>query len=242
MRAIPTAAGLLAGWNQLNWWKRQPINMPDIYAANPNEGRALSALASIRSNPYGPLRQMQDVERRAIANTNGMGGLSGSQRYLANVASTLGLQRNYADVLNAAQAQNNQYKANYASSALQAGQADAARRMEANQFGYNAYTAAHGRKVKGVETGIANILNAMNSGYANEFKYRMGNKTLGIYQQSLDNEKKALAAKYNEPTYVATPTYAPTYTYAPTLTYRNWRYANPDISQMFKVQPYFKTK
>lgn len=242
MRAIPTAAGLLAGWNQLNWWKRQPINMPDIYAANPNEGRALSALASIRSNPYGPLRQMQDVERRAVANTNGMGGLSGSQRYLANVASTLGLQRNYADVLNAAQAQNNQYRANYASSALQAGQADAARRMEANQFGYNAYTAAHGRKVKGVETGIANILNAMNSGFSNEFKYRMGNKTLGMYQQSLDNEEKALAAKYKEPTYVATPTYAPTYTYAPMLTYRNWRYANPDISQMFKVQPYFKTK
>lgn len=188
MRAIPTAAGLLAGWNQLNWWKRQPINMPDIHVANPNEGRALSALASIRSNPYGPLRQMQDVERRAIANTNGMGGLSESQRYLANVASTLGLQRNYADVFNATQAQNNQYKANYASSALQAGQADAARRQEGKSFDYNAYTAAHGHKVKGVETGIANTLNAMNSGYANEFKYRMGNKSLGMFQQSLNEE------------------------------------------------------
>lgn len=241
MRAIPTAAGLLAGWNQLNWWKRQPINMPDIYAANPNEGRALSALASIRSNPYGPLRQMQDVERRAVANTNGMGGLSGSQRYLANVASTLGLQRNYADILNAAQAQNNQYKANYASSALQAGQADAARRMEANQFGYNAYTAAHGRKVKGVETGIANILNAMNSGYANEFKYRMGNKTLGMYQQSLDEEKKRLAAEYNKPTYVVTPTYAAG-TYTPVLTYDNWRYNPYNTSQMFVAQPFTLNK
>lgn len=198
-RAIPPVAGLLAGWNQLNWWKRQPINTPDIYAANPNEGRALSTLASIHDNPYGALRQMQDVERRAVANTNGMGGLSGSQRYLSNVASTLGLQRNYADILRASQAQNNQYRANYASSALQAGQADAARRMEANQFGYNAYTAAHGRKVKGIETGIANILNSMNNAFANEFKYRMGNKTLGMYQQSLDNEKAAIASKYGQP-------------------------------------------
>ena len=197
-RAIPPVAGLFAGWNQLNWWKRQPINTPNIYAANPNEGRALSTLASIHDNPYGALRQMQDVERRAVANTNGMGGLSGSQRYLSNVASTLGLQRNYADILRASQAQNNQYRANYASSALQAGQADAARRMEANQFGYNAYTAAHGRKVKGVETGIANILNSMNNAFANEFKYRMGNKTLGMYQQSLDNQKAAIASKYGQ--------------------------------------------
>jgi hypothetical protein len=71
--------------------------------------------------------------------------------------------------------------------------------MEANQFGYNAYTAAHGRKVKGVETGIANILNSMNNAFANEFKYRMGNKTLGMYQQSLDNEKAAIASKYSQP-------------------------------------------
>ena len=169
-RAIPTVANMLAGINQLNWWKRQDISAPDIYTSNPNEGRALSVLAGLRDNPTAQLRAMQDVERRMVGNTNGMGGLSGSQRYLSNVAGAIGLQRNYADILNRSNAQTNQYKANYASSALQAGQADAARRMEANQFGYNAYTAAHGRKVKGIETGIANIINGINNGFSNEFK------------------------------------------------------------------------
>ena len=222
-RAIPTAASMLAGINQLNWWKRQDISAPDIYASNPNEGRALSVLAGLRDNPTAQLRAMQDAERRMVGNTNGMGGLSGSQRYLANVAGAIGLQRNYADVLNRSNAQTNQYKANYASSALQAGQADAARRMEANQFGYNAYTAAHGRKVKGIETGIANIINGINNGFSNEFKYRTANRTLDMYQQSIDADKAKLLSEYNVPIYnpstripiytnrstpsIATPTY-----------------------------------
>jgi hypothetical protein len=90
---------------------------------------------------------------------NRAGGLTGSQRYLASVANNLGLQRNYADALYRSNAQTNTNKAQYANIAANLGAQDAQRRMQADQFDYNAYTAAHGRKVKGFETGIANILN-----------------------------------------------------------------------------------
>lgn len=197
-RAIPTLAGLGAGINQTLWWKRQPISAPNTYAANPYEDTALSTLASLKDNPYNQLRAMQDVERRGINEMNRAGGLTGSQRYLAGVASNIGLQRNYADVLAKSDAQNNVYRAQYANLAANLGAQDAQRRMQANQFDYNAYTAAHGRKVKGFETGITNILNWLQGGFQNEFKYRMGNKTLDMYQQQLDQEQQKIAAAYED--------------------------------------------
>lgn len=212
-RAVPTLAGLGAGINQALWWKRQPISAPSTYAANPYAGAALSTLASLKDSPYNQLRAMQDVERRGINETNRAGGFTGSQRYLANVANNLGLQRNYADVLAKSNAQNNAYKAQYANLAAELGAKEAQNRMQANQFDYNAYTAAHGRKVKGFETGIANILNWLQGGFQNEFKYRMGNKTLDMYQQQLDQEQQKIAAAYKDINnkkqtgYVFNPTY-----------------------------------
>lgn len=197
-RLLPTAAGIGAGINQLAWWKRQGIDAPDTYAPNPNEARALSTLAGLRDNPYAQLREMQDVERRAVNEGNRAGGTTGSQKYLANVANSLGLQRNYANVLAANREANNKYRAQYAQAALTAGAQDAQNRQNANQFGYNAYRDAHGRKVKGIETGIANILSQLQSGFQNEFKYRMGNKTLEMYLQELDNERKKIAALYGD--------------------------------------------
>ena len=226
-RAIPTLAGLGAGINQTLWWKRQPISTPNTYAPNQNEGVALSTLASLRDNPYNQLRVMQDVERRSVNEMNRAGGLTGSQRYLASVASNLGLQRNYADVLAKSDAQNNAYRAQYANLAANLGAQDAQRRMQANQFDYNAYTAAHGRKVKGFETGIANILNWLQGGFQNEFKYRMGNKTLDMYQQQLDQEQKKIAAAYEDINnkkstgYIFNPTY--------------WRITHPLSTSQFEV-------
>lgn len=196
-RLLPTVAGLAAGINQLAWWKRQDIDTPDTYAPNPYAGRALSTLAGLKDNPYNQLRQMQDVERRGIYETNRAGGLTGSQKYTANVASNIGLQKNYADVLRASNENRNKNLAQYALAALQTGAQDAQNRQNANQFGYTAYRDAHGRKVKGIETGIANILQQLQGGFQNEFKYRMGNKTLEMYLQELDNEKKKIAGLFN---------------------------------------------
>ena len=208
-RMIPTIAGLGAGINQLAWWKRQDIDTPDTYAPNPYAGRALSTLAGLKDNPYNQLRQMQDVERRGIYETNRAGGLTGSQKYTANVASNIGLQKNYADVLRTSNENRNKYLAQYAMAALQAGAQDAQNRQNANQFGYTAYRDAHGKKVKGIETGIANILQQLQGGYQNEFKYRMGNKTLEMYLQELDNEKRKIAALYPDKGTTGTTTTSP---------------------------------
>ena len=216
VRAIPTVSSLAAGINQLRWWKGQDIQAPDIYAKNPNASVALNTLASLRDNPYQQFRAMQDVERRNAFGVNNVGGLSGSQRYMARVASGIGMQNNYANALRQSQLQNNQYKSQYATTAAQLGAQDAANRMAANQFGRNDYVGSHGKKVKGYETGIYNMINAGNSGYTNEFKYRMGNKTLDMYQQNLDEEQKRIADLYNKRTNI--PSTA-TYTYVPVSRY-----------------------
>jgi hypothetical protein len=66
--------------------------------------------------------------------------------------------------------------------------------------------------VKGIETGIANILNQLQSGFQNEFKYRMGNKTLEMYLQELDNERKKIAALYHDKGTIGTTTSSSTST------------------------------
>ena len=77
---------------------------------------------------------------------------------------------------------------------MELGNQNAARRQSANQFDYNAFTAAHGAKTKGIERSLANLLSAINAGYSNEFKYRTWQDTADIYRQQVDNEQKAMLA------------------------------------------------
>jgi hypothetical protein len=77
---------------------------------------------------------------------------------------------------------------------LEVGNQNATRRQNANQFDYNAFTASHGAKTKGIERSVSNILNAINAGHSNEFKYRTWQDTADIYRQQIDNEQKALLA------------------------------------------------
>lgn len=176
----------------------QTINSPNIYAANPYERQALSTLAGLRDNPYQQLRAMQDAERRnryAIAQS---GGLTGAQKYYANVAGGIGMQKNYADILNRSNAQNNQYKANWASSALQAGQATAARQMQANQYRDEAYAKAHAARQQQKQMGMFNMINAVQQFYANEFKRNQFNKMYDLYAADVDLKRKEFEANHPE--------------------------------------------
>ena len=89
----------------------------------------------------------------------------------------------------------NAYRQQYANALLNEGNQIAQRRQNAAQHDWADYVAAHGRKTKGIETSVANILNQINSGYANEFKYRTWRDTARMYQQELDDNKMDILAR-----------------------------------------------
>lgn len=179
--AITSGLGIAASIGQYVNAYKQRLNNPNIYAANPYEQQALTTLAGLRDNPYNQLRAMQDVEARNRYAISQSGGLTGSQKYLANVAGGIGLQRNYADVLQRANAQNNQYKAQWASSALNAGNAVAQRMQAANQYRDDAYARAHAARQQQMQMAIQNGLGQVQQYYANEFKRDQFNRMMDLY-------------------------------------------------------------
>ena len=194
-RMMPTALGTLAGLAQLNRWGRTPIQYHDTYQESPYSTRGLNELASLRYDAYPAVRAMQDAERRGAYANEQAGGMTGGQRYMGRIALGMGAMQNAANVYSAAQQQNNAYRQQYANALLNEGNQIAQRRQNAAQHDWADYVAAHGRKTKGIETSVANILNQINSGYANEFKYRTWRDTARMYQQELDDNKMDILAR-----------------------------------------------
>lgn len=179
--AITAGLGLAASIGQYVNARNQKLNNPNIYAANPYEQQALTTLAGLRDNPYNQFRAMQDVEARNRYAISQSGGLTGSQKYLANVAGGIGLQRNYADVLQRAHAQNNQYKAQWANAALQTGAQAAQRQMAANQYRDEAYARSHAARQQQMQMAVQNGLGQVQQYYANEFKRDQFNRMMDLY-------------------------------------------------------------
>lgn len=178
---ITSGLGTLAGVGQYINARNQKLNSPDVYAPNQYERQGLTTLAGLRDNPYNQLRAMQDVEARNRFAMSQSGGLTGSQKYLANVSSGIGLQRNYADILYRSNQLNNQYKAAWANAAINAGQADAQRRQAANQYRDEAYARSHAARQQQMQMGIQNTLGAIQQYYANEFKRNQFDRTMALY-------------------------------------------------------------
>lgn len=196
-RMIPSVFGMLKSWDQFNTYDKQPIRYTNTYRSNPYARQALRGMASLRYNMYPELQAIRDAERRGAYALSNQGGLTAGQRAAARVANTIATQRNLAQTYANASNQNNQYKQNYYTTLMNAGQADRAARMSAAQQDYANYVAAHGAKYRGRDTAVANMIDQMNNWYANEFKYRTYRDTANIYRQDLDNKRKALAAGYN---------------------------------------------
>lgn len=178
---VTSGLGMLGGIGQYLTAYNQKLNSPNVYAANPYERQALTTLAGLRDNPYNQLRAMQDVEARNRYATSQSGGLTGSQKYLANVASGIGMQRNYADILHRSNQLNNQYKAQWANAALQAGAGNAQRQQAANQYRDEAYARAHAARQQQMQMGLQNTLGQIQQYYANEFKRRQFDRTMDLY-------------------------------------------------------------
>lgn len=180
--------------------KGQDIKTPDIYAANPYERQALSTMANIRVSPYAAMNKVRDMNRVAARLINTSGGLSGGQKYSALVGSMLGTQRNMADVLTSTQAQNNQYRQQYAQLAGEFGAKDAANRMAANQYNTEYAAKAHAARQQGMQQGMTNFLGQLQQYIANKNSADMYNGMRAIYQQDADTRAAALQNQNNNNT------------------------------------------
>lgn len=178
-----------------HWMKEQPI-MPNIYAANKYGPIALDALNRLRVDPYNQLRALDSKERAAYYRMQQNGGYTGGQRQAARIALALGNAKQAADILNATQLQNNQYRSQWADAALQEGNQDAARRQAAAQYGWEAYNRAHGAKTKGIETHLANIGALGQKWLQQRIKNKQYGDILNMYQQDVNNKDAALKALY----------------------------------------------
>lgn len=180
----------------LNHWMKENPLMPNIYAANRYGQSALQTLNRLRINPYNQLQSLNQNDRAAYYRMQQDGGYTGGQRQAGRIALALGNARNVADVLNNADLQNNKYRQNWATAALEEGGQDAARRQAANQYAWEAYNRAHGAKTKGIETHLSNLGLIGQKWLAQRIKNKQYGDVLDMYQQDLDNKKDALKAIY----------------------------------------------
>ena len=180
----------------LNHWIKENPLMPNIYAANRYGQSALQTLNRLRINPYNQLQSLNQNDRAAYYRMQQDGGYTGGQRQAGRVALALGNARNVADVLNNADLQNNKYRQNWATAALEEGGQDAARRQAANQYAWEAYNRAHGAKTKGIETHLSNLGLIGQKWLAQRIKNKQYGDVLDMYQQDLDNKNDALKAIY----------------------------------------------
>ena len=180
----------------LNHWIKENPLMPNIYAANRYGQSALQTLNRLRINPYNQLQSLNQNDRAAYYRMQQDGGYTGGQRQAGRVALALGNARNVADVLNNADLQNNKYRQNWATAALEEGGQDAARRQAANQYAWEAYNRAHGAKTKGIETHLSNLGLIGQKWLAQRIKNKQYGDVLDMYQQDLDNKKDALKVIY----------------------------------------------
>lgn len=180
----------------LNHWMKENPLMPNIYAANRYGQSALQTLNRLRINPYNQLQSLNQNDRAAYYRMQQDGGYTGGQRQAGRVAIALGNARNVADVLNNADLQNNKYRQNWATAALEEGGQDAARRQAANQYAWEAYNRAHGAKTKGIETHLSNLGLIGQKWLAQRIKNKQYGDVLDMYQQDLNNKNAALKAIY----------------------------------------------
>lgn len=180
--AIISGIGALQGLDQYLMARRNTPYRPNTYVDNPYEIDALSTLAGLRMNPYPIMQQLRSAETRTNRAIDRSGGLSAGQRSLGRISALYGTQQNIANTLTNMQLQNNQYKANYAQAALNAGQNNRTARMQSNQWDLDYYSKAHAAQLGGMQMGARNMLQQLQSWQQNDFKRRQFNDTMALYR------------------------------------------------------------
>ena len=243
--AVPMGIGMLSSVGQYFNAKNQSIHTPDIYAGNPYEQAALNEMAKLRVNPYRAIQKIYDQDSMNRYNINRAGGLSGAQKYLANVAAGNSTQQNIADTIQKAQEINNQYRSRWAEMAGNLGSQVAQRRQQANQYNTEYASQAHAARQQGMQMGLRNFLDYIQQYAANEYKRKTSNGMLSLYQQKVNMDRDNMRRYYkDEPSTTTTPVYTTiptrtavrTYGY-PTTNVENYAYTPANYITNFTQMP-----
>lgn len=193
---IPTGTGALLSLGQYFQAKNQRPKGSDIYASNPYEQAALNQMDSFRINPYAIARANADAERRAAYQVGNIGGLTSGQRGAGRIALALGTMANNAKALSDIELQNIQLAQQAAQAKINAGDAYAKRRMAASAQDYENYASAHAARQQGMQVGLRNFMDYLNSYMSNEYKRKQGINMLDLYQQQIDLDKQKQLSEY----------------------------------------------
>ena len=193
---IPTGTGALLSLGQYFQAKNQRPKGSDIYAGNPYEQAALNQMDSFRINPYAIARANADAERRAAYQVGNIGGLTGGQRGAGRIALALGTMANNAKAMSDIELQNIQLAQQAAQAKINAGDAYAKRRMAASAQDYENYASAHAARQQGMQVGLRNFMDYLNSYMSNEYKRKQGINMLDLYQQQIDIDKQKQLSEY----------------------------------------------
>lgn len=179
---------MLGGLGQFLQARASRPKTVDIYSANPYTQSALQKLSQMKIDARPLVNEAILASRRGRYNAMQSGGLTAGQRLAANIAR----EGSYIDAISkiqrAVQEQNNAYASAYANAALAQGAEAAKQRQVANQYNEEYSARSHAARQHGMQTGLNNIYAQLQQIGANQFKRRMFNSQLGLFQQELDNK------------------------------------------------------
>lgn len=183
--AIVGGLGVLGGLQQYLDASGQEIKSPNTYSSNRYEQSSISDLYRMKANPYPIMPEIHKYYDIGAGAIDRSGELRGGQKQLAKMKLASNMQNNIAKMLLSAQDQTNQYRTTADKAALASGSESARLKTAANQWDLDYYSKAHAARQQGMQMGIYNILNQLQQYYANDFKRRQFNDTLGLYSQQL---------------------------------------------------------
>lgn len=184
--------GGLVGLGQYLGAKGQRVKSPNTYVTNPYSQRAFDMLNGLRINSKPILDQIDREGANGRYRINTAGGLSGAQKYLANVAMVNNSQVAKANALANIQQQNNAYTSAAAQAYLASGAQEAGNRIQTNQWDLDYYSKAHAARQQGMQMGLYNSLNNLQQYIANANKLAMFGNMYKLYAQDMKNKTWAL--------------------------------------------------
>lgn len=184
--------GGLVGLGQYLGAKGQRVKSPNTYVRNPYSQRAFDMLNGLRINSKPILDQIDREGANGRYRINTAGGLSGAQKYLANVAMVNNSQVAKANALANIQQQNNAYTSAAAQAYLTSGAQEAGNRIQTNQWDLDYYSKAHAARQQGMQMGLYNSLNNLQQYIANANKLAMFGNMYKLYAQDVNNKTWAL--------------------------------------------------
>lgn len=201
LNAIGSGIGALGGIYQFFDANNQTAKRSKTYVAHPYTNEIIDVLGNLRMSSLPIVNQYRSAEARANDAIRNSGGLNAGQRAIARIAALNATQQNIGSLYSTNQAQNNQYRSQYAQALANLGQQDRAAKMQADQWDLDYYSKAHAARQQGKQMGMYNTINHVLEGLKGAYNISLYDKMYGLYadeQERKDAEAKAYIDSLNK--------------------------------------------